>query len=345
MRLNESTSEADAHDRVGPSRRRILGVGVATLDLIHTVDTYPSEDAEVRATRQRQTCGGNCANTLTVLADLGHDCTWAGTLAKDEGAGFISAALTARGIDCTLAVRHPGGTTPTSHITLSRATGSRTIVHYRDLPELDAAAFAGVPLDRLDWVHFEGRNPSETARMLERIRRDSPTLPISLELEKSRPGSEALLRGPDLLLISRAFALADGDLATAADPRAWLTAMLGRTDARTLVLGWGDQGAWLLERGDSPQRIPARPPAQVLDTLGAGDTLNAGMIDGLLRGLCPTDALSRAVALAGLKCGREGFDGLGEAARRLGNAHGRSLNDATTAQGCLQQAAQQTPRC
>ena len=318
MRLNESPPEADAHDQVGPSRRRILGVGVATLDLIHTVDVYPSEDAEVRATRQRQTCGGNCANTLTVLAELGHSCVWVGTLAADEAADAIRTALTARGIDCTQAVRYPVGTTPTSHIILSRATGSRTIAHYRDLPELDAAAFARIPLDHLGWVHFEGRNPGETAVMLERLRRESPTLPISLELEKPRPGSEALLRGPDLLLISRAFALADGDLATATDPRVWLMAMLGRTDARTLVLGWGDQGAWLLERGDSPQLIPARPPAQVLDTLGAGDTLNAGMIDGLLVGLSPIDALSRAVALAGLKCGREGFDGLGEAARRLG---------------------------
>lgn len=314
----ESPSDAAVCESVGSSQRRILGVGVATLDLIHTVATYPAEDTEVRAIQQRKACGGNCANTLTVLADLGHACTWAGTLAADEGADFIRAALSARGIDCTAAVRHPGGTTPTSYIILSHATGRRTIIHYRDLPELDAAAFARIPLDRLDWVHFEGRNPGETARMLERIRRESPTLPISLELEKPRPGSESLFRGPDLLLISRAFALADGGPETATDPRVWLIDMLGRTDARSLVLGWGDQGAWLLERGDRSRFIPAQPPARVVDTLGAGDTLNAGMIDGLLSGLSPTDALIRAVALAGLKCGREGLDGLATAARRLG---------------------------
>lgn len=178
MRLNVSPPAAVARDQVGPARRRILGVGVATLDLIHRVDTYPPEDAEVRAIHQRKACGGNCANTLTVLADLGHPCLWVGTLAADEGADFIRAALSARGIDCTQAVRHPGGTTPTSHIILSRASGSRTIVHYRDLPELDAAAFARIPLDHLDWVHFEGRNPGETALMMERIRRESPTPPI-----------------------------------------------------------------------------------------------------------------------------------------------------------------------
>ena len=297
------------------SARRILGVGVATLDLINTVDDYPPEDAEVRASRQRRARGGNCANTLSILADLGHACTWAGTLAEDNGADFIRADLSAHGIDCTQAVHCPGGTTPTSYITLSQATGSRTIVHYRDLPELTAAAFARIPLESLDWVHSEGRNPGETCRILERCRRESPRLPISVELEKPRPGIESLFHGPDLLLIARAFALADGGPQIAADPGAWLAAMGQRTDARLLVLGGGAQGAWLLERGGSPRRVPARPPERVVDTLGAGDTLNAGMIDGLLRGLEPLGALTWAVALAGIKCGRSGLEGLGEAAQ------------------------------
>ncbi len=318
MRLNQLPPIEQASSSGNESRGRILGVGVATLDLINTVDVYPAEDAEVRATGQRQTCGGNCANTLTLLADLGHACTWAGTLANDPGAALIHADLRAHGIDCTHAIRCPGGTSPSSCITLSQATGSRTIVHYRDLPDLSAAAFARIPLGRFDWVHFEGRNPDETRRMLERCRREAPQISISLELEKLRPRIETLLRGLDLLLIARAFALEDGGPGTAADPGAWLTGLLSITDARVLVLGWGAQGAWLLKRGSVPRLVPARPPERVVDTLGAGDTLNAGMIDGLVRGLGPAEALGQAVALAGLKCGRAGLDGLAAAARAQG---------------------------
>ncbi len=298
--------------------RRILGVGVATLDLINTLAAYPGEDTEVRAERHRRTCGGNCANTLTVLADLGHHCAWAGTLADDAGAAFIRADLAARGIDCTHAKVCRGGTTPTSCITLSRATGSRTIVHYRDLPELDDAAFTRIPLDGLDWLHCEGRNPAETARMLVDARRRAPRLPVSLELEKPRPGIEALYQGPDLLLIGRVFALAMGGPATAADPGPWLRTLSGQSSARRLVLGWGAAGAWLLERGSAPLMVPAAAPGPVRDTLAAGDTLNAGLIDGLLRGRSAPEALRDAVALAALKCTRDGLPGLAAAARTAG---------------------------
>ncbi|WP_217161034.1 PfkB family carbohydrate kinase [Thiocystis violascens] len=59
-------------------------------------------------------------------------------------------------------------------------------------------------------------------------------------------------------------------------------------------------------------------PERVVDTLGAGDCFNAGVIDGLLRGLPPGEAVARAVRLAGYKCGRYGLDGLIQDAARAG---------------------------
>lgn len=303
-------------------RPRVLGVGAATLDIVNRVAAYPPEDAEVRALDQRRTRGGNAANTLAVLADLGQRCAWVGTLGDDPAGDFVRADLAGRGIDTAGAVRVPGGTTPTSYIALSQATGSRTIVHLRDLPELDADAFARVPLGEVGWVHFEGRNPHETARMIARVRRDAPGARISVELEKPRPGIAALLAGPDLLLVSRVFALADGALAADGDPGTYLAGLARRTGAALLILGWGAEGAWW-RAGDRPaQRVSAIGPVRAVDTLGAGDVLNAGAIDGLLRGLSPGDAVLRAVRLAGIKCGRIGLEGLGTADPSEARGHG-----------------------
>jgi ketohexokinase len=292
-------------------------VGIATLDLINEVKRYPEEDSEVRALAQRRVRGGNAANTLEVLAQLGQRCHWAGTLGDDAAADFIRADLSGRGIDASHGVPVPRGVTPTSFIALSRATGSRTIVHYRDLRELSAADFARIPVAGLDWIHFEGRNAPETAAMIARSRRDAPRAGISLELEKDRPGIEALFEGPDqprpdLLLIARAFVLARSG--AGADPVQALAGLSRRTGARILVLGWGAEGAWFCLQGRAPQHCPAAPLARVIDSLGAGDVLNAGVIDGLLRRLPPEEAVARAVRLAGIKCGRVGLAGLARAA-------------------------------
>ena len=188
----------------------ILGIGIATLDVINEVVTYPREDAEVRTVGQRLMRGGNVTNTLVVLSQLGHRCAWAGTLADDMASDLILRDLGAHQIDTTRAVRCPGTATPTSYITLSRTTGSRTIVHHRDLPELTASRFQGQGLEQQDWVHLEGRNPEQTRQIIEMIRRLRPGLPLSIEIEKPRTGIEMLLSDANLLFFSHAFASAMG---------------------------------------------------------------------------------------------------------------------------------------
>jgi ketohexokinase len=312
------------------ARARVLGVGIATLDIVNLVAAYPAEDAEVRVLAQRVARGGNCANTLDVLAQLGRRCEWLGVLAADAGAERIRTNLAARGIDHGHAVPVPGGATPTSYITLSRASGSRTIVHHRDLPELTAADFASAPLADCAWVHFEGRTPAETAQMIARVRRERPGLPVSVEIEKPREGIEALFTGADVLIVSRAYVRAtQGEQA---DPRAFLAHMAGAGDAGLLCLPWGAEGAYAMAAGaTAPVFAPAHPPALLRDSLAAGDVFNAAVIDGLLTSAegpggiaaaCNPTALegllARANRLAGCKCGRDGLDGLVAAARAGG---------------------------
>ena len=283
--------------------KRILGIGIATLDIINMVEEFPAEDSEVRATGQQLRRGGNATNTLVTLARLGHRCSWGGVLADDPDSRHIVADLDNNGVEWRYCRRVPGGRTPTSCIVLNQQNGSRTIIHYRDLPEFGFEDFRHIDPGRFDWVHFEGRNVAETGRMLERCAALRPRLPRSLELEKVRDGMENLFPLAHLLLFSREYALWHGF----DDAPELLHAMRERAPHAILTCTWGSEGAWAMDRDGSLYSSPAFPPPRILDTTGAGDVFNAGIIDGLLRGERLEAALRNACRLAGEKCGRMGI--------------------------------------
>ncbi|MEW6445054.1 MAG: PfkB family carbohydrate kinase [Pseudomonadota bacterium] len=295
---------------------RILGVGIATLDIVNTLDGYPAEDAEVRALAQSVRLGGNTANTLGVLAQAGHRCHFAGVLAGDTGGQRVERELEARGIALDHARRVPGGTTPTSYIALNRCNGSRTIVHYRDLPEYGLDDFMDVPVDHFDWLHFEARNCDDLAAMLVYARSLVTDQPLSLEVEKEREGLDLLWDAPDLIVFSRAFARGRGFDA----PEDFLREARRWSPKALLVLPWGDRGAWAMQ-GEIILHSPAFAPETVVDTLGAGDTFNAGLIHAMASGRALESALEDACRLAGRKVGQDGFDGLFELEADHGGQH------------------------
>jgi ketohexokinase len=296
----------------------ILAVGIATLDIINTLDGYPAEDAEVRALAQRVSRGGNATNTLAVLSQLGHRASWAGVWVDEPDALRIRADLEHHGIDLAHCRRLETGKVPTSYIVLNARNGSRTIVHYRDLPEYRAEDFRRIDLSGFDWLHFEGRNVAETAIMLEHARANAPHLPRSLEVEKPRPGIEGLFGLADVLLFSPDYARS-----RACSPEGLLQAVHREQPRADLFCTAGAAGAMVLGRTGALHRGRAFPPDRVVDTLGAGDTFNAAVIDGYLRRLPVAELLGRACRVAGLKVGQEGLRDLPlDELRKTESGHG-----------------------
>lgn len=294
---------------------QVLVVGVATLDFVFELDHYPGEDEEMRAQGLRVVRGGNAANTAVVLAQLGHRASFAGVLADNAQSAPIVADLEYFGVDVDACARHPGQP-PTSAVLVTPG-GSRTIVHYRDLPEFAAADFARVALDGLDWVHFEGRNVAALIEMIARVRALAPSMPVSIEAEKPRAGLEAVLPRADVLLSGRALARHAG----VQDPVAFLHRLRAHAPAAEIYLGWGEGGAYAMDRNGAVHHSPAYPPPRVIDCVGAGDTFNAAVIDAKLRGLTAAQALAHGCRMAGLKCGRRGF-ALGRVATGTDDAFG-----------------------
>lgn len=285
---------------------RVLGIGNATLDIIHQVDRYPRENEEIRCNARVQRFGGNAANTLVVLAQLGPKCGWAGTLVADAIGRQLADYLVHQDIDISAAEWFETGSMPVSSVILSRQSGSRTITHFRDLAEFPVVAFKAIDLHSYDWLHFEGRNVAAVKQMLEQVRRRAPALRCSLEVEKPREGMESLFSLVDVLLFSRQYACSR----EFTDPLAMLRAVHPSCPDADLFCAWGEEGAVALDSAGNEYRQAAVSPSRVVDTLGAGDTFNAGVINGYLEGRAVGEILAAACLLAGNKCGQDGLENL-----------------------------------
>jgi len=282
----------------------ILLTGIATLDIINHVDHYPNEDEELRASSQQITRGGNAANTACVLSQLNHKCQLATTLADDSAGELIRKDLEKFNVSFIPEHTIKNSSTPTSYITVNKNNGSRTIVHYRDLPELTFEKFNKIKLSPFDWFHFEGRNINNVYKMMSKAKLQNKT--ISLEVEKERKNFDQLFSLADVLMISKPFAQSRG-FNSAKDCLTYFSQHFPNT---LISCTWGEQGAWAIHK-NTFFHSPAYSPNKIIDTIGAGDTYNAGLIHKLIKN-SPNDSIIFACKLAGQKCGQSGFMNLGK---------------------------------
>lgn len=279
----------------------ILCTGIATLDIVNEVAGFPGEDDEIRILTQEKRRGGNASNTAVILSQLGHQCSWAGTLVNEADNQIILEDLKQHRINydhCRFLV---SGKVPTSYIILSRNTGSRTICHYRDLPEYSFQDFKKINLASFDWLHFEGRNIAQTLQMLAYSKQQLPGLPISIEIEKPRKNIEKLIHSADIILFSRQYALTQGFC----NAEKFCQHKNLQYPDKTVICAWGDTGAAAAINQQTYWQDAMSINA--VDTLAAGDVFNAAIIDQQIKHQDIKTSLARACSLAGTKCTRQGI--------------------------------------
>ncbi len=283
---------------------KILCTGIATLDIINEVRCYPDEDDEIRILSQKKCRGGNATNTAVVLSQLGHQCAWAGTLVNETEAQTILSDLAHHQINYDHCHFLEQGKIPTSYITLSQETGSRTISHYRDLPEYSFEIFKKINLQYFDWFHFEGRNIEETQKMMLWSRQQCPDTPISLEVEKPGALITSLFQAANVILFSKQYALSQGFNST----KSFCQELGLKYPDKTIICAWGDFGAGASSKQQYFEQHALN--VTVVDTLAAGDVFNAGIIDQQLKQNNLKNCLKYANQLAGKKCAIKGISSL-----------------------------------
>ncbi|KAL2749092.1 ketohexokinase-like [Vespula maculifrons] len=276
------------------SNTKILAIGLSCLDVVQTCTYYPLEDSEQKSIEYKWQRGGNSSNTCTVLSLLGNLCEFLGVFSTEEHFNYLQNDMKKYNIDFSHCPKIKNIGCPISTVILSLSTGSRTILHHNPgLPELTLKDFIQLKLQNYSWIHFEGRNITEVLSMMQYIESYNKsirllnkqniekndtwnmTITISLELEKFIPELLDLLPYVDIVFISKDFAQSRGYI----NMSETLRNISAEAKPGTIIIcAWSDRGAMARTSDGVTVQSPAFPPQKIIDTLGAGDTFNAGVI-------------------------------------------------------------------
>jgi sugar/nucleoside kinase (ribokinase family) len=243
------------------------------------------------------TLGGSGAITAAGAARLGLKVAFAGRVGDDAGGRFVRDTLEERGVDTS--ALHIDPALPTPLTTVLTREGDRAIVTAPGT--LAAITAADVPPDLL----AASRHVHSSSYFL--LPNLAPGLPGLLRTARGHGATTSvdtnddpagtwtigdLLRETDFLLPNAAEAVR---LTGAADARAAAGLLAARGPA--VVVKDGAAGAFAHRGGEVVTAVGL--PGEAVDTVGAGDSFNAGFLAGVLAGLPLGTALRCGVVCGG----------------------------------------------
>ena len=253
---------------------------------------------------------GKGLNVAQVLADLGHSLTVSGFLGEDNQQAFN--ALFARRGFADAFIRVPGETR--SNIKLAEDDGRVTDINGPGPHVNDLAQHA--LLDKLDHIAAShdavvvaGSLPrGVSAQWLRELVLRLKALGCKVILDTSGEALKEGLRAGPWLVKPNAEELSE---ALGHPVSSVASQVAAATELQTLgishvVISHGADGVNWFSRGTQPlQALP--PKVRVASTVGAGDSLLAGMVHGLISGHSPDQTLRGATAIAAMAVTQIGF--------------------------------------
>ncbi len=243
---------------------------------------------------------GKGINVARVLADLGHTITVSGFLGQDNAGPFEALFADYRMIDAF--VRVPGETR--SNIKIAEDGGRVTDVNGPG-PQIEEAMQAALRKQLQiiapghDAVVIAGSLPRGVDPVwLAALITELGQLGLRVAVDTSGAALQAALRAKPWLVKPNAEELAHALGQPAEDETSLhtLAAQLRALGVQHVVASQGAQGVCWFGEGIA---LSAKPPrVKVLSTVGAGDSLLAGMVHGLLSDMPPERTLALATAIA-----------------------------------------------
>lgn len=278
----------------------VLTCGLTTLDVVQTVERVPGPDEKIVALDVAVAAGGPAAVAAVVCAALGVPAR----LVTRVGSGILAQAvlgdLHAHGVQVVRADTDVQIALPVSTVLLTRSTGERAVVSVNatavdrarddhdqagdpDATPVDDAAVeaAGATLPRGLWndvvvLLLDGHH-LDLALALARAARERG-VPVVLDGGSWKPGLEMLLPLVDVAVLSADFSVPEAVAATAAPGSTPGDAITTTRRLGPRIVAQSHGGEPIVVAGDVGRFMVPVPHVEVMDTLGAGDTLHGALV-------------------------------------------------------------------
>ena len=266
----------------------MLACGLATVDVVQTVERMPGANEKVVALGTRVEAGGPALNAAITAALLGMPSRLATAVGRSPLAEVVRVDCATHGVEL-VDLAADGFEVPVSSVLATAATGERAVASHNAAGVSTWSALdIDAVLEGVAAVLVDGHHLPVAVAVATKAREHG--IPVVDDAGSWKPGLETLLALVDVLVVSADFRVPDGG-SCLADVLALGPTWVARTAG-------ADPVRWLSASGSSGS--VAVPEVEVVDTLGAGDVLHGAFLADVARH-GTTDlpgTLARAVAVA-----------------------------------------------
>ena len=267
-------------------------VGLSTIDLIHTVDAFPSPNSKAVAHAQELFVGGPATNAAITFSHLGGKTTLAAAVGRNQLAAIIKDDLQRNCIELFDLTPDNDELPAISSVWVDR-DGRRSVVsvNTRNLASAPPAVNPELPADtRILEVDGHSMQACQAWARMARSR----GIPVVLDGGSWKDGTEDLLASIDMAICSADF------MPPGCDSHDQVVQYLQAHNVKHIAITRGSHPIRFLS-GSSTGSIPV-PRIEVVDTTGAGDILHGAFCFYAASGLDFVEALRKAALVASESC-------------------------------------------
>lgn len=282
----------------------ILGLGVAAVDDLLLVESFPRANDKMPVLEKTRQGGGLTATALVAAARLGCACHYIIALGADELSAFLRDCLSREGLVLHERRGEAGLLPYNSTVITERDSGERIILWsangifpFEFRPE-DMGLVAAARCLFVDNVYAD--KILAAAREARRL-----AIPVVGDFESTDATAAELIGLTDHCIMPLGHA---ARLTGESRPEAIVAALM-RTPGRALAcVTDSERGCWFAESGhaETIRHQPAFKVDRVVDTCGCGDVFHGAYAASLVKGLPAAERVRRASAAAAIKAGKAG---------------------------------------